>query len=160
MIHKLAVMQQRRGTDCCKNEVETAEASLLSFMEKYKSLLIEEVMYELLSSYGQLELCLKHGLERNNFDMVISNYVHSERFSEAIDVMKTMPNCIESAYKYSDILMKKETPMFIELIKKDITKYDLPRLMRSLMGIERQSKFFKDGLKFLEFCVKERKTKE
>lgn len=41
MIHKLAVMQQRQGTEGYKNEVEIAEASLLSFMEKYKDLLIE-----------------------------------------------------------------------------------------------------------------------
>lgn len=51
--------------------------------------------------------------------------------------MNSMENCVELVYKYSDILMKKQTKQFIELIKKKLERYDLSKLMRSLMGVER-----------------------
>lgn len=53
--------------------------------------------------------------------------------------MISMKNCTDYAYKYSDILMKKETQLFINLIKKNIPKFDPSRIMRSLMGIEKET---------------------
>ncbi|EAR98626.3 vacuolar sorting protein (macronuclear) [Tetrahymena thermophila SB210] len=172
-IHKVTILNQR--VYGAKNKIpapnEISKDSLIldmkesyevlkRFMDKYQKYLIEDLIYELMSSYGQLELCLNYALQKENYQMVIGNYIHSERYSEAIQVMRNMPNCTEFAYKYSDILMKKETKQFIDLLKNSIQKFEPSRIMRSLMEIEKETPQFEEGFQFIKYCINERKLRE
>lgn len=74
--------------------------------------------------------------------------------------MRAMPNCTEYAYKYSDILMKKETKQYIDLLKNKIQKYEPSRIMRSLMEIEKETPEFEEGFQFIKYCITEKKLRE
>ncbi|KAL4450357.1 hypothetical protein ABPG74_009063 [Tetrahymena malaccensis] len=172
-IHKITLLNQR--VYGAKNKIpapnEISKDSLIldmkesyeilkRFIDKYQQYLIEDLIYELMSSYGQLELCLNYALQKENYQMVLGNYIHSERYSEAIQVMRSMPNCTEFAYKYSDILMKKETKQFIDLIKNHIQKFEPSRIMRSLMEIEKETPQFEEGFQFIKYCINEKKLRD
>ncbi|KAL4478279.1 hypothetical protein ABPG72_016591 [Tetrahymena utriculariae] len=172
-IHKVTILNQRVygaknkipapneiSKDCLILDMKESYENLKRFMDKYQKYLIEDLIYELMSSYGQLELCLNYALQKENYQMVIGNYIHSERYSEAIQLMRNMPNCTEFAYKYSDILMKKETKQFIDLLKNSIQKFEPSRIMRSLMEIEKETPQFEEGFQFIKYCINERKLRE
>ncbi|CAD8189069.1 unnamed protein product [Paramecium octaurelia] len=136
-----------------KQQLNQLNEDLDHFLKTYKLELDQNLVYQIMVSHGRLQNCVEYAKLNNNYEMIIQHYINEENYKEAIKNLNNVKekSSMEIIQKYSFILMKHEPEQTLDILQKNIKKFDQTKIIGGLMNIPVEKREF--GIRFLEHLI-------
>lgn len=149
-----AELVEGASTGDTKDLLGTVRSEFQDFVTRYKSDLDPKTVYDIISSHGREDELLFFATTINDYNFVLSYWVQRERWTEALNMLKTQTNP-EVFYKYSSVLMTHAATEFVDILMRQ-TDLDPQKLIPALLSYNKESKVplsQNQAIRYLNFII-------
>lgn len=120
-----------------------------------------QVIYDLISSHGDIEDLMYFARLMADFERVINHYIQHEYYQRALEIL-TEQDQIELYYKFSPVLIQHIPHDTVNAWKKQRDRLQAKRLIPSLVQYDskKHHQYENEAIRYLKYCVEELNVKD
>ncbi|EAW12555.1 vacuolar protein sorting protein DigA [Aspergillus clavatus NRRL 1] len=142
------------STENIQDELSDVRAEFQEFVTKYKTDLDKKTAYDIISSHGREKELLFFATATNDYNYVLSYWIHREKWSEALNVLQKQSDP-DVFYKYSSVLMTHAATGLVDILMRQ-TNLEPERLIPALLNYNKTTNVSlgqNQAVRYLNFIV-------